>query len=132
MLDDIYVSTKDAKSNIALTIAQKHVCLKISNFMLSRLLSFIIDLYNLIPLIDKAKIVGISIMFCNNIEEKINMLPFFIPKVAMALAALYPKQNPLKPIAPYTTNTPITVSPANHNNNAKDRFFFIEVMKSLI
>lgn len=49
MLDDIYVSIKDATSSITLIIAQKHVCLNISTFMLSRLLSFIIDLYNLIP-----------------------------------------------------------------------------------
>ena len=69
-------------------------------------------------------------MFCNNIEEKMNILPLFAPKVATALATLYPRQNPLKHIAPYTTNTPTTVSPANHNKN--DRFFFIELMKSLI
>lgn len=49
MLEDIYVSTKEATNNIMLTIAQKQVCLNISNFMLSCPLSFIIDLYNLIP-----------------------------------------------------------------------------------
>lgn len=76
--------------------------------------------------------IGISIIFCNNIDENINMLPLFIPNVAIALAALYPRQNPLKQTAPYTTNTPTTVSPANHNNNANDRFFLIELRNNLI
>lgn len=46
---DTYVSIKEAIISNILIIAQKHVCLNISSFMLSRLLSFIIDLYSLIP-----------------------------------------------------------------------------------
>ena len=48
-------------------ITEKIVCLTISNFMLSFLLSLIIDLYSLIPLTAKAIITGIIIIFCKNI-----------------------------------------------------------------
>lgn len=129
---DTYVSAKDAINSIILTIAEKQVCLNISSFMLSRLLSFIIDLYNLIPLIAIAKIAGISIMFCISIDENMKIVPLLIPKDAIILEMLYPKQNPLKHIAPYKANIPTTVSPANHNNNARDRFLFIEFINNFI
>ncbi len=70
-------------------------------------------------------------MFCSSIDERINIVPFLNPNVAITLDILYPRQNPLKHIVPYTTNIPITVSPANHNNNARNRFLFIELIKSL-
>lgn len=49
--DDMYASSKEATSSKLLIIVQKSVCLNISSFMLSFPLSFIIDLYNLIPTI---------------------------------------------------------------------------------
>lgn len=132
MFADTYVSTSDAINSIILTIVQNNVCLSISSFMLSCLLSFIIDLYSFIPLIAIIKILGINIIFCNNIAERINIVPLFIPSVATILEILYPKQKPLKHTVPYTTNIPTTVSPANHNNNARVRFFFIELIKSFV
>lgn len=71
-------------------------------------------------------------MFCNNIDDIINRLPLFAPSVAIMLDTLYPRQKPLKHIIPYTTKIPITVSPANHNNNARNRFFFIELKNNFI
>lgn len=88
MFVDIYVSTKEAINIIIQTIAEKHVCLNISSFILSRLLSFIIDLYNLIPLIAIANIAGIYIIFCKSIEDIIKIVPFFIPSVAIILEIL--------------------------------------------
>lgn len=50
--------------------------------MFSLLLSFIIDLYNLIPLTDKANMQGIYIIFCNNIDESEKNIPFGFPNIA--------------------------------------------------
>ena len=44
---------------------ENRICLTISNFIFSFLLSFIIDLYNFIPLTAIASIAGINIKFCN-------------------------------------------------------------------
>ncbi len=71
-------------------------------------------------------------MFCKSIDDIIKIPPLFAPSVAIILDILYPRQNPLKHIVPYTTKTPITVSPENHNNNARNRFFLTELKKSLI
>lgn len=80
MFVDTYVSMNDAKINAIANIAENIVCLKISNFMFSFLLSFIIDLYNLIPLIAIANKDGINIIFCRSIEDKINIPPRFSSK----------------------------------------------------
>ena len=92
MLVDIYVSTKEQTIKLSVSIAENTVCLKISSFMFSFCLSFMMDLYNLIPLTASAKITGINIMFCNNIEEKIKPVPFFNPSVAIIAEILYPKR----------------------------------------
>ena len=54
---------------------EKIVCLNISSFMLSLLLSFTIDLYNLNPLTAIAIIAGIKIIFCNNKADNVNIKP---------------------------------------------------------
>ena len=55
-----------------------------------------------------------------------------MPSVAMILEILNPNVNPLIHTAAYTTNIPITVSPANHNKTAIDILFFIELINSLV
>ena len=62
---------------------QKIVCRNISNLIFSILLSFIIELCNLIPLTERAIIHGIKIMFCRKIVDKINNKPFHSPHVAI-------------------------------------------------
>lgn len=115
---------------MTLNINENIVCLSISIFIFSLVLSFIIDLYSLIPLIANANNTGINIIFCKSIDEKINFAPLFAPSVAIMLDILYPRLNPLKHITPYTTNIPITVSPANHRLSASIRLFFMDTIKS--
>ena len=86
---------KEATISIILSIAENIVCLSISSFMFSLPLSFIIDLYSLIPLIESANSTGIKIIFCRSIEDKINIPPFLAPSVATMQDILYPKVNPL-------------------------------------
>lgn len=60
---DTYTSTKADTSSINNISAQKIVCLVISIFMFSFLLSLTIDLYNFIPLTAKDNIHGINNIF---------------------------------------------------------------------
>ena len=57
-------------------INEKIVCLKISSFMFSFLLSLVIDAYNFIPLTAIAIIHGIIIIFCIIILEAPNSNAF--------------------------------------------------------
>ena len=66
-LADIYVSIKDDNIKSISIISEKIVCLTISIFTFSLLLSFIIDLYNFNPLTANANIHGIIKIFCKNI-----------------------------------------------------------------
>lgn len=59
---------------------EKIVCLISSNLMFSISLSFIIALYNFVPLTPKAIKHGMAIIFCSSKLEIAKMLPFFIPK----------------------------------------------------
>lgn len=100
--------------------------------MFSLVFSFIIDLYNLIPLIASANNIGINIMFCGSIDVNINIIPCFVPSVAIILDILNPKVNPRIATTAYTTNIPITVRPANHNKSAKSRLLFADVINNLV
>ena len=83
------------KSKIKKMIKENIVCLTISNFMFSFLLSLIIDLYNLNPLTAKANVAGIKIKFCSTKLNNVKSLPFPIPKIDTHTDIVYPKQNPL-------------------------------------
>ena len=98
------------------------VCLNISNFIFSFLLSFIIDLYNLNPLTPKAKIAGINNIFCNNKATKIKLSPFPKPIIDIHSEIVYPKQNPLYNIIPNTTGIPIKKKKKNHIDIANNIF----------
>ena len=63
----MYTSTNDAITNIKSNIIDINVCLIISIFIFSLLLSFIIDLYSFIQLTAIHKITGIKIKFCKKI-----------------------------------------------------------------
>lgn len=75
-LEDIYTSTKADTSRVASNIQEKIVCLVISNFIVSLLLSFTIALYNFMPLTANANIHGIKIIFCSKIDVVTNKIPF--------------------------------------------------------
>ena len=93
---------------------EKTVCLNISNFMLSFLLSFTIDLYNLNPLTAIAIIAGINIIFCKNKADNVNISPPCTPIILIHAEIVYPNINPLYNINPKTIGNPITVVPKNH------------------
>ena len=76
-----YTSTKADRININNIKTEKIVCLTISIFIFSFLLSFIIDLYNFIPLTANAKVAGIINKFCSNKVIRQNNIPFPVPKV---------------------------------------------------
>lgn len=80
ILFDAKTSIKDDIANTIAIIPQSIVCLIISIFMFSLLLSFIIDLYNLKQLTAIVKIAGINNIFCNNKLLKIKEIPFPTPK----------------------------------------------------
>ena len=98
-------------SNITI---ENMVCLMISNFIFSLLLSFVIDLYNLNPLTASANIAGINNIFCNNKLISTNDIPFLSPITVIHTEIVYPKQNPLYSTTPNTTGIPMTVVPKNH------------------
>ena len=93
---------------------EKTVCLSISNFMLSFLLSLTIALYNLNPLTAIAIIAGINIIFCSNNVDNVNINPPWIPIMLIQADIVYPSINPLYNINPKTIGSPITVVPKNH------------------
>lgn len=74
--DEIYTSINADNSIPASNKQEIIVCLVISIFTVSLLLSLTIDLYNFIPLTANANIHGINIMFCNNIDIATNNIPF--------------------------------------------------------
>ena len=85
---------------------QKIVCLTISIFIFSFLLSLLIDLYNLNPLTLIAIITGIKIIFCNNKLLIVKANPLEMPKTLIKADIVYPRQNPLYIIIPKTTGIP--------------------------
>ena len=88
---------------------QKIVC-PISSFLIfSIFLSFIIALYNLVPLTPSAIKHGIAIKFCKSILLIAKMLPLFTPKIEIKADIVYPKQNPLKHIIMYTVELRIQI-----------------------
>ena len=128
--EDTYASKKEAITRKISIITENKVCLIISPLIFSFLLSFNIDLYNLIPLTANANMQGMRIKFCNNIEVIKNMLPFPVPKVAISDETVYPKQNPRYPTIPKTIGIPITVEPANHITIANIKLFRRELLNS--
>lgn len=81
--EDTYASKKEAITRKISIITENKVCLIISPLIFSFLLSFNIDLYNLIPLTANANIQGIKIRFCTNIAVTKNRLPFPTPRIAI-------------------------------------------------
>ena len=77
---DTSISITDDSNNNINIIKENIVCLTISNFMFSFLLSLIIDLYNLNPLTAKANVAGIKIKFCSTKLNNVKSIPFPIPK----------------------------------------------------
>lgn len=71
----------DAATNKIAINAENIVCLNISTFMFSFLLSFMIDLYNFIPLTPSANTHGMYIIFCNNNDAMQNQIPLNIGNV---------------------------------------------------
>ena len=78
----MYTSIKAEPTKINANKAENMECLQISSFIFSFLLSFIIDLYNLIPLTARANIAGINIMLCKSNVSIEKIMPF-PPKVAI-------------------------------------------------
>ena len=114
MFVDINISiNEDIIITNSITI-ENMVCLTISNFIFSLLLSFVIDLYNLNPLTANANIAGINNTFCNNRLISTNDIPFVNPITVMHTEIVYPKQKPLYSTTPNTTGIPITVVPKTH------------------
>lgn len=72
----MYTSITDEKIRTIVTIRENIVCLRISIFTFSILLSFIIELYNLIPLTAKANIHGTNKIVCKSSEEVTKRVPF--------------------------------------------------------
>lgn len=103
---DIKVSIADEMVKTISINVQNIVCLIISNFMFSFLLSFIIDLYNLNPLTLIASIAGINIKFCNNKLLNTKASPLEVPKIPTHADIVYPKQNPRYTTNPNTTGIP--------------------------
>ena len=93
-----YTSINEAIIKINKIKREKIVCLIISIFIFSLLLSFIIDLYNLAPLTANAKVAGIINKFCSNKVIKQNNIPFPVPKVNKIDEIVYPSENPLNVI----------------------------------
>ena len=100
------VSIKDDTINNIIMTPENTVCLTISIFIFSFLLSFTIDLYNLSPLKARAKIAGIKIIFCSNIETTMKLSPFDNPMTLTNIEIVYPKQNPLYNTIPKTIGIP--------------------------
>ena len=81
MFLEIYTSiTEDIIRNINKN-PENNVCLNISSFIFSLLLSFIIELCSLIPLTASAIIHGINKIFWNRTAENKNNIPFPVPHV---------------------------------------------------
>ena len=76
---DTYTSTNEEKIKINSMNKETIVCLKISNFIFSLLLSFIIELWSFIPLTAKTIIHGINNIFCKRIVEDKNKIPLPSP-----------------------------------------------------
>ena len=106
MLFDINTSTIDATQSTIAINPQNIVCLIISIFMFSLLLSFTIDLYSLNPLTLIAIIAGINIMFCKIKLLNIKASPFEVPSTLIQAEIVYPRQKPLYNINPKTTGIP--------------------------
>ena len=71
-----------------------------------------------------------TIIFCKNIVNKINIIPFIRPSTNTHDAIVYPKQNPLTSIIPSTIGIPIIVVPANHNAKTKPILLNISLCNS--
>ena len=129
---DIYVSIKDDNTKNARIIKENAVCLKISTLIFSFLLSFMIDLYNFIPLTVSANIHGIKIRFCSNMLVAKNKIPFPVPNTAMLDEIVYPRQKPLNATIPKTIGIPTTVEPINHIRKVNSKLFPIDFFRSSI
>ena len=73
---ETYASIIDEIINITSISTESIVCLNISNFIFSLLLSFIIELCKFIPLTASTKIAGMNNIFCKNNDENKNTIPF--------------------------------------------------------
>ena len=83
MLVEINISTSEEIINIISITNENMVCLIISSFTFSLLLSFTIDLYNLNLLTAQAKSAGINIIFCKSNDIKVNNIPFESPIIVI-------------------------------------------------
>ena len=126
----MYVSINAAIINIISINIENIVCLTISIFTFSLLLSFTIDLYSFSPLTASDKTHGINIRFCNNIDVRKNIVPSQVPYVKVNDIIVYPKQKPLYATIPNTSGIPITVEPVNHMIIHNITFFHIELVSN--
>ena len=76
MFLEIYTSIKEDIIRMLKMNIENKVCLKISNFTFSFLLSFIIELQSLIPLTASANMQGINNIVCKKSEEIKKAIPF--------------------------------------------------------
>ena len=124
LIDIVFSAIADI-TNIIIIKNEIRLCLIISNFILSLLLSFIIDLYNFMLLTPMLKIAGIYKKSCISIVHKQNNAPFKGPILIEIEEIVKPKIVPLNKIIISTIGIPIIVVPANHSINANSRFFLI-------
>ena len=92
----MYVSKMDDTINKINMNTQNKLCLTISLFIFSFLLSCIIDLYTFIPLTASAIVQGIVIISFRSIEDIEKIIPSPVPNTNIIAETVYPKQNPLK------------------------------------
>lgn len=71
-------------------------------------------------------------MFCNNIVEVINNIPFPVPIVAITDDIVYPMQYPLYPITKYIIGTPITVEPKNQSKMVMQKLLITDVVNNFV
>ena len=81
VLTDVMCYKDDIIYNYNSIKGENSVCLNISIFIFSFLLSFTIDLYNFIPLTDNANVEGIIIKLCIRRVIIQNKIPFPVPNV---------------------------------------------------
>lgn len=126
------LTSKTDATNIKINITNENiVCLNISNFIFSLLLSFVIDLYNFIPLTAIANIAGINNILGNKKFTNEKIVPLVIPSMVTDTAIVYPKQKPLYNTIPNTIGMPITVVPKNHKDTANIIFCITLVFNRL-
>ena len=99
------------------------VCLMISNFIFSLLLSFVIDLYNLNPLTANANIAGINNIFCNNKLINTNDIPF-VSRLLQAVGSTHKRPAAhfrTSPVDSYSSPSYLTLTERSLGSRQVDR-----------